>query len=57
MTDYDINEIADARYVRLICPPPSPEARALVTDIITPSSSNPNSVREHGRRRTRLPSS
>ena len=34
MTDYDINEIADARYMGLMCPPASPEARALVTDII-----------------------
>ena len=34
MTDHDINEIADARYIGLICPPASPEARALVNDII-----------------------
>ena len=34
MTDYDINEIADARYMGLMCPPASPEARALVDDII-----------------------
>ena len=34
MTDYDINEIADARYMGLMCPPASPEARALVNDII-----------------------
>ena len=34
MTDYDINEIADARYMGLMCPPASPEARALVIDII-----------------------
>ena len=34
MTDHDINEIADARYMGLICPPASPEARALVNDII-----------------------
>ena len=34
MTDYDITEIADARYMGLMCPPASPEARALVNDII-----------------------
>ena len=34
MTDYDINEIADARFMGLMCPPASPEARALVADII-----------------------
>ena len=34
MTDYDITEIADARYMGLMCPPASPEARALVIDII-----------------------
>ena len=34
MTDYDITEIADARYMGLMCPPASPEARALVADII-----------------------
>ena len=34
MTDYDINEIADARYMGLMCPPASPEAKALVADII-----------------------
>ena len=33
MTDYDINEIADARYMGLMCPPASPEAKALVADI------------------------
>ena len=35
MTDYDINEIADARYMGLMCPPASPEAKALVDDIIS----------------------
>ena len=34
MTDHDINEIADARYMGLMCPPASPEARALVNEII-----------------------
>ena len=34
MTDYDITEIADARYMGLMCPPASPEAKALVNDII-----------------------
>ena len=34
MTDYDITEIADARYMGLMCPPASPEARVLVDDII-----------------------
>ena len=34
MTDHDINEIADARYMGLMCPPASPDARALVADII-----------------------
>ena len=34
MADYDITEIADARYMGLMCPPASPEARALVNDII-----------------------
>jgi hypothetical protein len=34
MTDYDITEIADASYMGLMCPPASPEARALVIDII-----------------------
>ena len=34
MTDYDITEIADARYMGLMCPPASPEAKALVVDII-----------------------
>ena len=34
MTDYDITKIADARYMGLMCPPASPEARALVADII-----------------------
>ena len=34
MTDHDITEIADARYMGLMCPPLSPDARALVTDII-----------------------
>ena len=35
MTDHNITEIADARYMGLICPPASPEAKALVNDIIT----------------------
>ena len=35
MTDHDITEIADARYMGLMCPPASPEAKALVADIIT----------------------
>ena len=34
MTDHDITEIADVRYMGLMCPPASPEAKALVTDII-----------------------
>ena len=34
MTDYDITEIVDARYMGLMCPPASPEAKALVNDII-----------------------
>ncbi len=34
MTDYDITEIADARFMGLMCPPASPETKALVADII-----------------------
>ena len=34
MTDYGITEIADARYIELMCPPASLEARALVNDSI-----------------------
>ena len=34
MTDHDITEIADARYMGLMCPPASPEAKVLVADII-----------------------
>ena len=34
MTDHDITEIADARYMGLMCPPASPEAKSLVNDII-----------------------
>jgi hypothetical protein len=34
MADIDIKEIADARYMGLMCPPASPEAKALVNDII-----------------------
>ncbi len=34
MTDHDITEIADARYMGLMCPPASHEARGLVNDII-----------------------
>ena len=34
MTDHDINEIVDARYMGLMCPPASPQAKALVNDII-----------------------
>ena len=34
MTDYNITEIADARYMGPMCPPASPEAKALVKDII-----------------------
>ena len=34
MTDYDITEIADARYMGLMCPPALPGAKALVNDII-----------------------
>ena len=34
MADYDITEIADARYMRLMCPSASPQARALVNDSI-----------------------
>ena len=34
MTEYDINEIADARFMGLMCPPASPKAKALVNEII-----------------------
>ena len=34
MADYDITEIADARYMGLMCPSASAEARALVNGII-----------------------
>ena len=34
MADYDITEIADARYMGLMCPPESPEAKLLVNDIV-----------------------
>ena len=34
MTDHYITEIADARFMGLMCPPTSPEAKALVNDII-----------------------
>ena len=34
MTDHDITEIADARYMGLMCPPASPEAKVLVADIV-----------------------
>ena len=34
MTDYDITEIADARYMGLMCSPASPQAKALVNNII-----------------------
>ena len=34
MTNYDITEIADARFMGLVCPPASPEAMALVNEII-----------------------
>ena len=34
MTDHVITEIADARYMGLVCPPALPEAKALVADII-----------------------
>ena len=34
MTVHDITEIADARCMGLMCPPASPEAKALVNDII-----------------------
>ena len=34
MTDQDITEIADARHLALMCPPASPEVRALVNDRI-----------------------
>ncbi len=34
MTDHDITEIADARFMGLMCPAASPEAKALVADII-----------------------
>ena len=33
MTDHDITEIADARYMGLMCPPMSPEAKELVADV------------------------
>jgi hypothetical protein len=36
MTDYDINEIADARFMGLMCPPASPEAMPeAMHDIVT----------------------
>ena len=34
MTDHNITEIADARYMGLMCPPASPQAKALVNNII-----------------------
>ena len=34
MTDHDITEIADARYMGLMCPPALPEAKVLVADIV-----------------------
>ena len=34
MTDHDITEIADARFMGLMCAPASPEAKALVANII-----------------------
>ena len=34
MTDHDITEIADARFMGFMRPPESPEAKALVADII-----------------------
>jgi hypothetical protein len=33
MTNHDITEIADARFMVLMCPPASPEAKELVADI------------------------
>ena len=30
MADIDIKEIADARYMGLMCPPASPEAKAII---------------------------
>ena len=34
MTDHNITAIADARYMGLMCPPASPQAKALVNNII-----------------------
>ncbi len=34
MTDYNITEIADAKYMAPICRPASPEAKVLVADIV-----------------------
>ena len=34
MVDHDITEIADARFMGLMCAPASPEAKALVNNII-----------------------
>ena len=34
MTDYDINELTKAGFLELACPPASPDAKALVADII-----------------------
>ena len=34
VNDYDLNNLIDARYVRLSRPPPSPQAHVLVDNII-----------------------
>jgi len=41
MTDHDITEKEDARHMGLMCPPASPEARALVSDIIVRDGCSP----------------
>ena len=43
MTDYDITEIADARYMALMCPPALPEAKVLVADIFVRTAVLPRS--------------
>jgi hypothetical protein len=34
VNDYDLNDLIDARYMGLSCPPPSPQAHVLVDSII-----------------------
>ena len=40
MTDYDITEIADARYMGLMCPPASTQAKALVATKLSQPADN-----------------